>query len=154
MNTHEHSSSRGFSLIELLIVAAIIGLIVAIAIPNLINAIQRSRQTRTISDLRTISNGLGIYQQDYAKFPPAASLAAFSDVSDDLVPFIGANVPTTDAWHMDLQYKSDGDTYSLASTGANKVVDLPWTSGITAYFDEDIVILDGSFLQIPQGEQN
>jgi prepilin-type N-terminal cleavage/methylation domain-containing protein len=154
MNTHEHSSSRGFSLIELLIVAAIIGLIVAIAIPNLINAIQRSRQTRTISDLRTISNGLGIYQQDYAKFPPAASLADFTDISDDLVPFIGANVPVLDGWNVVLQYKSDGDTYSLASTGADKVVNLPWTNGTTSFFADDIVILDGSFLQIPEGEQN
>ncbi len=154
MNTHEHTSSRGFSLIELLIVAAIIGLIVAIAIPNLMNSIQRSRQTRTVSDMRTISVGLGIYVQDYAKFPPAASLAAFTDISDDLVPFIGANVPENDAWHMVLQYMSDGDSYSLVSFGANKIVDLPWTSGKTSYFDDDIVILDGSFLQIPEGEQN
>ncbi len=69
MKTQDHTSCRGFSLVELLIVVAVIGLIVAIAIPNLLNAIQRSKQTRTISDMRSISNGLGIYQQDYAKFP-------------------------------------------------------------------------------------
>mgnify|MGYP000231716536 CR=1 FL=1 len=59
---------------ELLIVAAIIGLIVAIAIPNLLNALQKSKQVRTVSDMRTLSNGLGIYQQDYAQYPTAASL--------------------------------------------------------------------------------
>ena len=69
MKTQDHTSCRGFSLVELLIVVAVIGLIVAIAIPNLLNAIQRSNQTRTISDIRSISNRLGIYQQDYAKFP-------------------------------------------------------------------------------------
>lgn len=153
MKTQDHTSCRGFSLVELLIVVAVIGLIVAIAVPNLLNAIQRSRQTRTISDLRSISNGLGIYHQDYAKFPVAASMAAFTEVSESLVPFIG-QVPTDDGWQRVFVYKSDGDTYTVASYGANLLADQPWSSGKTSYFDEDIVMMDGSFLQIPEGVQN
>ncbi len=153
MKTQDHMSCRGFSLVELLIVAAIIGLIVAIAIPNLMNSIQRSRQTRTVSDLRTISIGLGIYNQDYTKFPLAGSLGPLADVADNLIPFVG-EVPVTDAWNFALQYKSDGDSYSLTSMASNAITDLPWTSGSTHYFDDDIVILDGLFLQIPEGEQN
>ncbi len=153
MNTQDHTSCRGFSLIELLIVVAIIGLITAIAIPNLLNAIQRSRQTRSINDMRTITNGLGIYAQDFAKFPEMASLGDITDVSDELIPFIGT-VPVLDGWNKVFQYKSDGDTYTLASYAANFLADTPWEAGITSYFDDDIVILDGSFLQIPEGVQN
>ena len=46
-------NNKGFTLIELLIVVAIIGIIVAIAIPNLLNAIQRAKQKRTMGDMRT-----------------------------------------------------------------------------------------------------
>ncbi len=154
MKTQDHTSCRGFSLVELLIVAAVIGLIVAIAIPNLLNALNRSRQARTVSDMRTLSNGLGIYQQDYAQYPEAASLSDFSAIAPDLVPFIGENIPTLDAWQFPLEYKSDGQSYTLVSYGLNKAADQPWQSGLTSLFEADIVVLDGAFFQIPEGAQN
>jgi prepilin-type N-terminal cleavage/methylation domain-containing protein len=153
MNTQCHTSSRGFSLVELLIVCAVIGLIAAIAIPNLVNAIQRGRQARTMGDLRGLSTAVGMYQQDYAKFPIVSSLSPISTIDDVLVAYMGG-YNKTDGWQRDFEYMStDGDDYTLVSYGLNGIADQPWTMGPINYFDDDLVVLGGSFMQWPEGVQ-
>ena len=56
----------GFTLIELLIVIAIIGILAAIAIPNLLNAVQRGKQKRSMSDMRTLATAIESYAVDLA----------------------------------------------------------------------------------------
>ena len=65
-------NKKGFTLIELLIVVAIIGIIVAIAIPNLLNAIQRAKQKRTMGDMRSVGTAAEAYAVDFNRYPAAA----------------------------------------------------------------------------------
>ncbi|MDP2911786.1 MAG: type II secretion system protein [Candidatus Omnitrophota bacterium] len=71
-------SGRGFTLVEIMIVVAIISLLAAIAIPNLLRARHNANEAAGIAALRTISTACESYRA--AQTPPAypVNLAALS----------------------------------------------------------------------------
>jgi prepilin-type N-terminal cleavage/methylation domain-containing protein len=127
MNPIPKSSRLGwkaFTLIELLIVVAIIAILAAIAVPNFLEAQVRAKVSRVKSDLRTLATGLESYFVDNNKYPPTPvvddggirpiriipnllstpiSYVTIVGVPD---PFIGPNL-------QDFQYfASSGDIYN------------------------------------------
>lgn len=64
-----HFPKSAFTLIELLIVVAIIGILAAIAIPNFLNAQTRAKVSRAMADLRTIATGIEAYSVDWNIYP-------------------------------------------------------------------------------------
>ncbi len=65
---------RAFTLIELLIVVAIIAILAAIAVPNFLEAQTSAKVSRVAADLRSVSLALEAYGVDHAKYPPTAEL--------------------------------------------------------------------------------
>jgi prepilin-type N-terminal cleavage/methylation domain-containing protein len=59
-----------FTLIELLIVVAIIAILAAIAVPNFLEAQVRSKVSRGKADMRSIATGLEAYKVDFNHYPP------------------------------------------------------------------------------------
>jgi type IV pilus assembly protein PilA len=67
--------NKGFSLIELLIVVAIILIIAAIAIPNLIRARIAANQSSAAATLRTLASAAAMYQSTYQDgYPPSMAV--------------------------------------------------------------------------------
>jgi prepilin-type N-terminal cleavage/methylation domain-containing protein len=72
---------KGFSLIELLIVVAIILIIAAIAIPNLLRARMAANESSAVASIRTINTGMITYYSTYPTVGYAGSMAVLGGVA-------------------------------------------------------------------------
>ena len=144
---------RGFTLIELLIVVAIIGIIAAIAIPNLLNAINRGRQKRTMADMRTIATSIEAYAVDNSFYPRGVTTSA--GMEEHVSPTYLKNMPNNDGWRNEMLFSSEaaGATYTVQSMGRDAANNGCVGGTITQDFDSDICYSSGVFIQWPEGIQ-
>ena len=88
------TQAKGFTLLELLIVVAIIGVLAAIAIPNFVSASTKSKYGRTLADTKTIVSQVMLYQNDNNAYPANwAALQGGNYMSTTSDPFAAANTP-------------------------------------------------------------
>ena len=142
-----------------IIAIAIVGILAAIAIPNLLTAMQHSKQARTMADLRTLATALEAYATDNNKYPDVTSV---DDLAATLVPKYIKVVPTRDGWGHVIRYecvkeRSVCTHYIIASGGKDGQFEhddlIAYRSappGPVTNFDCDIVFADGAFLEYPQ----
>ena len=75
MRSKSSSGQAGFTLIELLIVVAIIGIIAAMLIPNMLDALQKAKQKRTIADMRIVGTSMFSWLTDQVGAAAAGATA-------------------------------------------------------------------------------
>ena len=143
-------NSKGFTLIELLIVVAIIGIIAAIAIPNLLNAIDRGKQKRTMADLRSIGTAVETYSIDNNDYPVAANITTLATLVE---PVYIRTTPATDGWANAILVASVAAEYTICSGGKDGGACTGDDAGATTDFDSSITFVNGQFVQWPEGVQ-
>jgi len=107
----QHKGSKGFTLIELMIVVAIIGILAAIAIPKFANLIRKSSEGASKGNLGSIRSALSIYYGDMegqypsdmgsltvaGKYLAAVPAAKAPNYHGDLSTVLAATAPTDGA---------------------------------------------------------
>lgn len=83
---------RGFTLIELMVVIAIIIILSAIAIPNYLKMTERAKKSRIASDMATLATGLETFKTDWGSYPDNATDAAIADGEWEAVDLAASQV--------------------------------------------------------------
>lgn len=122
-------TSRGFTILELIIVIAVIGLMATLAVLSLQSARARTRDAQRISDVTALRNALTGYWLEKASYPSSggvdlgkagtntgalsSAVGGFTDASQTQGTVYLPHVPTGPKQNEFYRYKANGNAYSI-----------------------------------------
>ena len=141
-------AQRGFTLVELLIVLAVLMTIMAIAVPNLVAAIESARIARAVADIRALETDIDLYELQNGKLPNTLADVGRANILDPWgTPYQYlnfANAKGKGQMRKDRFLVPLNTSYDLYSKGQNRQSVPP----ITAKASQDDILRanDGAFL--------
>lgn len=112
--------SNGFTLIEILVVMAIIAMLAVMVAPNLFNQQAGAMRDVALTEISTLEAALDIYRLDVGEYPDTLD-GLVEDDTDRASwngPYLRRDVPK-DPWDNDYVYESSGRSFTLLSYGAD-----------------------------------
>jgi len=140
-NLVQKVSRRGFTLIEIIIVMAIIGTLSAMAVPNYLKYREKGKVTVAITDVRIIEKQIAIYAIDTGELPDSLNVLSISNAIDpwgntyQYLRIDGGNAPKGHFRkdHFMVPVNTDYDLYSMGKDGKS-------TSPFTAKASQDDIV--------------
>jgi general secretion pathway protein G len=109
-----HDKERGFTLVELLVVLAILGLLIALVAPALIRQLGSAKHKIAEQSIERLAGILDLYRLDVGSYPTTSQgLAALSENTGNVAgwngPYIKDADGTNDPWGRPFQYRNPSD---------------------------------------------
>lgn len=127
------ASDNGYTLMELLVVLAILGFLAAVATPQVLKYLDSSRVSTARTEVANISSALEMFKYDVGRYPTTAEglsalVKAPPGVDDWNGPYLKKQSGIVDPWGHPYNYKSPGehgdfDLYSYGPSGTQTDAD-------------------------------
>ncbi|MFV0478781.1 MAG: type II secretion system major pseudopilin GspG [Parahaliea sp.] len=124
----QHKSSRGFTLMELLVVLAILGLLMGLVGPKVLNQLGGAKTKTAGMQIRDLEQSLEMYKLDVGRFPSSeqglnALVNKPSDAAGWNGPYLKSSRVPVDPWGREYHYKYPGeqgeiDIFTYGQNGA------------------------------------
>jgi general secretion pathway protein G len=126
LETKSREAEAGYSLVELLVVLAIIVLLGTIAVPQLLKYLDRAKQDTARAQIQALSATLDLFKLDVGRYPSQeegleALVSQPSEAPGWNGPYLKRKDMLLDPWHRTYRYKIPGEhgDYDLFSYGAD-----------------------------------
>ena len=117
-NRFAEAAKRGFTLVELLVVVAIIGILAGIGVPAVTGHIENTRKIAAKTGVDTIKGAITNYLISKKKSTPPSDLKVLIDASGDEEPFLeGGEGALMDPWDTEYKLEVKGKKFVVISAG-------------------------------------
>ena len=117
------NAARGFTLIEIMVVLAILGLLAGVLVPKVIDHLDHAKIDTAKIDMRTLDGTLKMFKLDNGRYPTTdeglEALITQPQDAPNWKPYL--DKMRKDPWGGDYQYMNNGDNFEITSFGADKV---------------------------------
>ena len=116
--THTPMTAAGFTLIEILVVMAIIGMLAVMVAPSIFNQQAGAQRDAALSQISALEAALDTYRLDVGQYPDSLEGLVENDSGRAAWngPYLRREVPL-DPWGNEYVYDSDGRGFTLVSYG-------------------------------------